>query len=274
HENIGKVIVATSEEQFDVLRNYQKQAQINGVGELDWLDKEQVQALEPSVNCLAGVWSSTTGIIDSHAFMLSLQGDLETHGSMIAFNTNVKQLVFEPTLQAVCEDMVLEPEFLVNSAGLHAPEFAVQAGGDYRSYYAKGHYYTLSGKSPFNHLVYPIAEAGGLGVHVTLDMAHQARFGPDVVWTNEIDYDFEEDQFEAFATAIRSYYPDLDESKLQPGYTGIRPKLVPQGEPANDFVINGPQETGHAGYVELLGIESPGLTASLAIAERVIELLG
>lgn len=274
HENIGKVIVATSENQFDVLRTYQKQALINGVGELKWLDQSRVNELEPAVDALAGVFSPTTGIIDSHAFMLSLEGDLESHGGVIAFNTEVQELRFNTAKTLICADMTLEPEVLVNSAGLNAPALSAQVGGGYRSYYAKGHYYTLSGKSPFNHLVYPIAEEGGLGVHVTLDMAHQARFGPDVVWMNDVDYGFDEDKREDFIAAIKAYYPDLDESRLQPGYTGIRPKLGPQSQPASDFVINGPEETGHTGYVELLGIESPGLTSSLAIANRTLEMLG
>ena len=273
HENIGKVIVATSDDQVQVLQEYQRQAKINGVGELPWLNKEQVQRLEPAVRCIGGIWSETTGIVDSHGFMLSLEGDLESAGGMIAFHSDVKRIAISPRLSIETEELELDSDVLVNSAGLNAPILARQVGRECHSYYAKGHYYTLSGKSPFNHLVYPIAKAGGLGVHVTLDMAHQARFGPDVVWQEDEDYSFDEDHREAFVDAIKDYYPDLEESKLQPGYTGIRPKLAPQGAPNSDFVINGPNETGHEGYVELMGIESPGLTASLAIAERVVELL-
>lgn len=274
HENIGKVIVATTEQQFDVLRNYQEQARINGAGELRWVSGHELREMEPAVHALAGIFSPTTGIIDSHAFMLSLEGDLESNGGMIAFNTEVLKLDFNSKKTLTCVDMMLEPEIVVNSAGLEAPGISAQVGGNYRSYYAKGHYYTLSGQSPFNHLVYPIAEEGGLGVHVTLDMAHQARFGPDVVWMDEVDYGFDEEKREDFITAIKAYYPDLDENRLQPGYTGIRPKLAPQSQPSNDFVINGPDETGHDGYVELLGIESPGLTASLALADRALKMLG
>lgn len=273
HEKVGKVIVAKSRDQFPELKAYQQQALANGVGELPWLTQHEVNEKEPDVACVGGIWSPTTGIIDSHAFMLSLEGEFETHGGMIAFLSEVDELNAENGLKVTTPDLTLVPQVVINSAGLDAPELARQVGRECRTYYAKGHYYTLSGKSPFSHLVYPIAEEGGLGVHVTLDMAHQARFGPDVVWQCNHDYAFDESRRAQFVAAIRSYYPGLDESKLQPGYTGIRPKLAPQGEPGSDFVLNGPVETGIEGYVELLGIESPGLTASLAIAERVVEMV-
>ena len=273
HRRLGKIIVATTEAQLDVLRDYQRQARVNGVGDLPWLDAQRIRALEPQVSAVAGVLSETTGIIDSHAFMLSLEGDIEAGGGMIAFRTPVTHL--EPLADGVrvrCGDFDLDASFVVNAAGLAAPTVAARLGGLWRSYYAKGHYYTLSGASPFSRLVYPVAEAGGLGVHVTLDMAGQARFGPDVVWQSDDDYTFDERNFERFTDAIRCYYPGLDESRLHPGYTGIRPKLAPPGQPAADFVIEGPDQTGVHGFVNLLGIESPGLTASLAIAERVAEL--
>lgn len=273
HDNVGKVIVATSRDQFPVLEAYQQQALANEVGELPWMTQHEVHEIEPAVSCVGGIWSPTTGIIDSHAFMLSLEGELEEHGGMIAFLSEVEGISAENGLRVSTTELSLAPRVVINSAGLDAPALARQVGREFHTYYAKGHYYTLSGTSPFSHLVYPIAEAGGLGVHVTLDMAYQARFGPDVVWQCGHDYGFDESRRDEFVTAIRSYYPDLDESKLQPGYTGIRPKLAPQGEPASDFVVNGPKETGIEGYVELLGIESPGLTASLAIAERVVEVV-
>lgn len=271
HQRIGKIIVATSNSHMSVLQEYQKQAQINGVGDLPWLTKQEVEELEPSVSCLAGIWSASTGIIDSHAYMLSLEGELESNGGMIAFLSEVHDIGFDDGLFVRTDDALLAPRTLINSAGLDAPGLSRQMGSTYQTYFAKGHYYTLSERSPFRHLVYPIAEAGGLGVHVTLDMAHQARFGPDVVWQDGHDYQFDESNREEFIKAIKNYYPDLDESKLQPGYTGLRPKLAPAGQPASDFIVRGPSETGVEGYVELLGIESPGLTASLAIAERVVE---
>ena len=275
HERIGKVIVATDAGQFETLKAYQRQASINGVGELPWITRREILAMEPEVDALAGVYSESTGIVDSHAFMLSLLGDVEAGGGAIAYLTEVTDL--EQVASGVrvrCGDFDLDANVVVNATGLAAPAMAGRLGGAHRGYYAKGHYYTLSGKSPFGRLVYPVAEPGGLGVHVTLDMAGQARFGPDVVWQDDEDYGFDRVDFDVFVRAIRRYYPGLDPTRLHPGYTGIRPKLAPRGEPASDFVIEGPRETGVPGFVNLLGIESPGLTASLAIAERVVELVG
>lgn len=275
HKRIGKVIVATEPGQLGALEGYQRQARRNGVGELKWLDGEALAALEPDVAALAGVYSESTGIIDSHAYMLSLVGELEASGGVIAYRTAATAL--EPASAGVrvkCGDFDLDAAIVVNAAGLAAPSLAAQLGGQRRGYYAKGHYYTLSGRSPFGRLVYPVAGAGGLGVHVTLDLAGQARFGPDVVWQEDADYRFDESGFALFVAAIRRYYPGLDETRLHPGYTGIRPKLVPAGAPAQDFVIEGPVENRVPGLVNLLGIESPGLTASLAIAERVADLVG
>jgi L-2-hydroxyglutarate oxidase LhgO len=273
HERIGKIIVATSTRQFDTLRDYQRQAKENGVGELPWLSQRDVEKLEPAVACRAAVLSPSTGIIDSHSFMLSLLGDLEAHDGVVSYLTEVSAITTNPDVRVACNGFELAPRVLVNSTGLDAPALSPFTGPTDRGYFAKGHYYVLSGMSPFNRLVYPVADAGGLGVHVTLDLAHQTRFGPDVVWTDGPDYTFETSNLERFIDAIRRYYPDLDASRLHPGYTGIRPKLGPADAPASDFVINGPERTGVSGYVDLLGIESPGLTASLAIAERVVELV-
>ena len=204
-------------------------------------------ALEPEVDALAGVYSESTGIIDSHAYMLSLVGELEAAGGMIAFLTEVTALRrWSGGVRVCCDDFALDADLVVNAAGLNAPAMASRLGGHHRGYYAKGHYYTLSGKSPFSRLVYPVAEAGGLGVHVTLDLAGQARFGPDVVWQEDEDYAFDESRLDRFVAAIRRYYPRLDESRLHPGYTGIRPKLAPAGSAAPDFVIEGPAETSRA----------------------------
>ena len=274
HRRIGKIVVAASKAQFGVLENYQRQARVNGAGELPWLSRSEVLALEPEVDALAGVYSESTGIIDSHAYMLSLMGDLEAAGGVVSFLTEATDLErWSGGARVCCGGFDLDADVVVNAAGLNAPAMAARLGGSHSAYYAKGHYYTLSGKSPFSRLVYPIAEAGGLGVHVTLDMAGQARFGPDVVWQEGENYAFDESGFERFVAAIRSYYPALDESRLHPGYTGIRPKLAPRGKTPSDFVIEGPAQTNVPGYVNLLGIESPGLTASLAIAERVLALV-
>ena len=274
HRRLGKIIVASKRAQFDTLKGYQRQARVNGVGELPWMTRAEVLALEPEVDAAAGVYSESTGIVDSHAFMLSLLGDIEAGGGVIAYLTEVSDLErLDSGVRVRCGSFDLDADLVVNATGLSAPAMAARLGGAHRGYYAKGHYYTMSGKSPFTHLVYPVAEPGGLGVHVTLDLAGQARFGPDVVWQHDEDYGFDGVDFGAFVEAIRRYYPGLDESRLHPGYTGIRPKLAAPGEPASDFVIEGPAETGVPGFVNLLGIESPGLTASLAIAEQVVEIV-
>ena len=273
-ERIGKIIVATSARQFETLRDYQRKAKENGAGELPWLSQRDVEKLEPAVLCRAAVLSPSTGIIDSHSFMLSLLGDLEAHNGIISYLTEVSAINTNSGITVRCDGFELAPQVLVNSTGLDAVALSPATGPEDRGYFAKGHYYVLSGKSPFNRLVYPVAEEGGLGVHVTLDLAHQTRFGPDVVWTDGPDYTFETSNLDRFIDAIRRYYPDLDATRLHTGYTGIRPKLGPADAPTSDFVINGPERTGVSGYVDLLGIESPGLTACLAIAERVVELIG
>ena len=275
YSRLGKLIVATSDEHLAVLRGYQRQALRNGVGDLRWLDRDEALRLEPEVRCLAAVFSETTGVIDSHAFMLSLHGDVEAHGGIVSFHTEVTDLDRDgDRLLVRCGDFDLASKTVVNAAGLDAPQIAGALGGRRRGYYAKGHYYSLSGRSPFSHLVYPVADEGGLGVHVTLDMAGQARFGPDVVWIDGADYAFDSANRDRFVEAIRKYYPGLDPDRLHPDYTGIRPKLAPAGGPASDFVIEGPGHHGVPGLVNLLGIESPGLTSSFAIAERVVRLLG
>jgi L-2-hydroxyglutarate oxidase LhgO len=278
HRRCGKIIVATDASQFDTLRGYQARALANGVGELRWLSVEQVAELEPAVRCVGAVMSDTTGIIDSHGYMESLAGDLEAHGGVIAFHSPIRAGAAEHgRIRLDTELMALDAALVVNCAGLSAPDLAAKLavhrpGVLPKAYYAKGQYYTLSGKSPFRRLVYPVAEAGGLGVHVTLDLAGQARFGPDVVWLPDVDYTFDERNREGFIAAIRRYYPDLDEHRLLPGYTGIRPKISSAREPAADFRILGPGAHGVPGLIHLLGIESPGLTASLALADEVLKL--
>jgi L-2-hydroxyglutarate oxidase LhgO len=271
----GKLIVATDARQFDVLRDYQQRALANGAGELRWLQAAEVTALEPAVRCQGAVLSPTTGIIDSHAFMESLLGDLQAHAGMIAFHAIARGGRAERGRIIVETDqLVLDAAWVVNDGGLHAPELARRLaphppGVLPTAHYAKGHYYTLGGAAPFQHLVYPIAETGGLGVHVTLDLAGQARFGPDVVWIDRIDYSFDAGNRDRAIQAIRHYYPDLDADRLEAGYTGIRPKISGPAELAADFRICGPERHGISGLIHLFGIESPGLTASLAIAEEV-----
>lgn len=276
HKNCGKLIVATAPEQFDTLRSYQAQSERNNAGALRWVAQDELQELEPAVSALAAVQSPTTGIIDSHQYMLSLQGLLESHGGMIAFDTAVERISAGGTQQLTLATSQgqIDCQWLINSAGLWAPDLAapVDAGAP-AARYAIGHYYSYAA-APFKQLVYPVAEAGGLGVHVTLDLSGQARFGPDVRWQDGVDYAFDDSRRGEFVAAIRRYFPQLDESRLQPGYTGIRPKLELVDGAKDDFVIRGPEQHGVAGLISLLGIESPGLTASLAIAEHTAGLLG
>jgi L-2-hydroxyglutarate oxidase LhgO len=281
HRRIGKLIVATSSSEIRILEKYKFQASINGVDDLAWLTTAQVVGLEPEVKCVAALLSPSTGIIDSHELMLTLQSDIESAGGTIVLNARVTA-----ALRAADDfDLIVEgrPAIrcrqLVNSAGLGAPALAraiegLPAARIPAAYFAKGHYFILQGRSPFHRLVYPVAEKAGIGIHVTLDLSGAARFGPDITWIEEVDYDFHESRREVFAEAIRRYYPALDSSRLQPAYTGIRPKIVGPDElsPA-DFLIDGPAGHGVPGLVNLYGIESPGLTASLALADEVAALL-
>ena len=275
HRRCGKIIVATGEAQLETLRGYGASALANGAGALEWLDGDAVRRLEPEVEALAGVHSPSTGIIDSHGFMLSLLGELESLGGALALNAEVTRIERHGSrLRAVAGGYELDANWVVNSAGLEAPNIARMLAPDApAAHYARGRYYAYSGPSPFSRLVYPVAEPGGLGVHVTLDLGGQARFGPDVCWIDRIDYGFDDSQRGAFIEAIRRYYPALDEARLHPGYTGIRPKIAAPDAPAADFRIDGPANHGVPGLVNLLGIESPGLTASLAIAQAVAAIV-
>ncbi len=278
----GKLILARDEGQFDALAALGRRADANGVADLIWLDRASVRQREPALRCAAALLSPSTGIIDSHAFMLSLQGDAEAAGALFAFlspleggKAGEEGIALEVGGR---EPMRLLARAVVNSAGLWAGDVArsiegLPAASVPRHYFAKGSYFTLSGPSPFRRLIYPLPEAAGLGVHVTLDLAGRARFGPDVEWVEDLDYRVDPRRAEAFYGAVRRYWPDLPDGALQPDYAGIRPKLQAPGEAPRDFVIQGPAEHGVPGLVNLYGIESPGLTAALAIAERVAALL-
>jgi L-2-hydroxyglutarate oxidase LhgO len=282
HQRIGKVVVATDESEISAVQSYVAKAQANGVTDLQWLNGEQLRELEPAVRCVAGFLSPSTGIIDSHAFMLALQGDAENHGASIVFFSPVES--GETRDDGIVlnvggtEPMSLLARTVINSAGLYAQNVARSLRGIPTpsippQYFAKAHYYTLTGRSPFRRLVYPVATHAHLGVHVTLDLGGQARFGPDVNWVDGVDYSFDDSREPLFYEAVRNYYPQLKDGSLQPGYTGIRPKISGPSEPAADFLIQGPREHGVAGLVNLYGIESPGLTAALAIGEQVLSLL-
>ena len=275
HRQCGKLIVASNDKHTEMLRAYAARAQQNGVDDLEWLSAGEIRAIEPSVQAVAGLHSPSTGILDTHALMSALLGDLEAAGGQAVFRHPVEAVSRDTRgLQVRCGSLTLSPALLVNCAGLSAPLLArgVSAGDMPDGFLAKGHYYTLRGASPFSRLIYPVAEAGGLGIHVTLDLQGRVRFGPDVRWVDSVDYAFDDTRRGAFIDAIRRYYPDLDTSRLDPGYTGIRPKIVRPGEPDADFHIAGPADHGVAGLINLLGIESPGITASLAIAEYVCAL--
>lgn len=276
YSRCGKIIVATHADQRATLEAYQRQAEENGVVDLTWLSQSQVRAFEPAVVAVAGLLSPSTGIIDSHAYMLSLQGELEQHGGVIAFNTSVSEVtsIGNARLAVTTLEMQLETSCVVNSAGLSAPDLirslVPQAPA---AHYARGRYYAYSGKPPFSRLVYPVAETGGLGVHVTLDLAGQIKFGPDVEWIDGVNYEFDESRRDEFVTAIRRYYPEIQAERLHSSYVGIRPKISGRDEKAADFRIDSREAHGVSGLINLFGIESPGLTASLAIADVVMEHL-
>jgi L-2-hydroxyglutarate oxidase LhgO len=276
HRRCGKLIVATDDAQVAELEGIRAKAHANGVADVDFIPVDQARAWEPELRCVAALHSPSTGIIDSHALMLAYQGDAERHGAMLALRSplegaEVSKDGFE--LRVKGSDPV-QARIVVNSAGLRAPSVARNIEGydpalAPRELYAKGNYYSLARRSPFSRLVYPVPEPGGLGVHVTLDLAGQARFGPDVEWVDRIAYDVDPRRAERFYAAIRRYWPGLPDGALLPGYSGIRPKTAGPGEPAPDFHIQGPREHGIPGLVHLFGIESPGLTASLALAAAV-----
>ena len=275
HRRCGKLIVAVNDDQVEQLQGYKAQAAANAVTDLEWVSASELKRLEPAVAGHRALWSPSTGIIDSHGYMLALQGDLEAAGGTVVFNTRVDALCQrQGGLEIRTADMALPARWVVNCAGLHAVGLAAGVTEQVPvAHYAIGHYYTYSGRAPFTHLVYPVAEPGGLGVHVTLDQAGAVKFGPDVRWIETPDYTFDDSARAQFLAAIAAYFPAIEPERLQPGYTGIRPKISGPGEAAADFRIDGPDVHGVPGLVNLLGIESPGLTASLAIAEQVASMV-
>jgi L-2-hydroxyglutarate oxidase LhgO len=276
---IGKLIIACDPSEEGTLTNIQRTAADNGVHDLRALDAAEVARLEPHVRASAGLLSPSTGIVDSHGFMTALKIDAERHGAIVQLRTRCLGAApvtggFEVRFADPDEQGVLACARLINAAGLWAPTLARQLGGldpDAlpRAYYAKGHYFYLRGQSPFSHLVYPVPVRHGLGVHVTLDLAGRVRFGPDVSFCEGVDYGFDETRADAFVEAIQRYFPAIDATQLIPGYIGVRPKLGPAEAAASDFLVHGPAQHGCPGLVSLFGIESPGLTAALALAEYV-----
>ncbi len=284
----GKLIVATHNDQRPALQALAARAQANGVT-LQWLEAEAARELEPALACVAALHSPHTGIVDSHALMLALQGELEARGGVVALGAEVVSGVCGPAgvqLQVRTDDgdMELHAQRVVNAAALHAVQVAQRLRGMPpehvpHAYFARGHYFTYSGKAPFTRLIYPAPQDAWLGIHLTLDLAGQARFGPDQQWLPEVDvdalrYDVDPALGETFEASVRRYWPGLPPGSLQPSYAGIRPRIFGPGQPAADFRVDGPSQHGVPGLVHLFGIESPGLTSSLAIAQHVADTLG
>lgn len=282
HERMGKLIVATAEAQIPALEALARKADENGVHDLQRLTPAEVRALEPEVHCVAALFSPSTGIVDAAALMLSYLGDAEANGAALALNSplvaaRVTGDGFEIDVGGA-EPTTLACRHLVNSAGLGAPALArLLRGLDPAtvppSYLCKGNYFSLTGRAPFRHLVYPMPELASIGVHVVLDMGGQVRFGPDAEWIQAIDYGVDPARAAPFYDAIRRYWPNLPDGALTPAYAGIRPKLQAPGGPVVDFMIQGPLAHGVPGLVNLYGIESPGLTSSLAIADEVVAMM-
>ena len=282
HRRCGKLIVAVQANETAELEAIARRASANGVDDLEFLDARQALALEPQLACATALLSPSTGIIDSHALMLAYQGDAEDRGAVIAFRTPFECARAEADGFTVwtggASPFAVKARRLVNSAGLTAPDLALRMEGlptafVPKAHYARGNYFSLAGRSPFSRLVYPVPEPGGLGVHLTIDLGGQARFGPDVEWIDKISYAVDPERARAFYPAIRRYWPALKDGSLIAAYAGVRPKISGPGEPAADFCISGPQEHGVAGLVNLFGIESPGLTSSLALADMVLARL-
>ncbi|MFY7863593.1 NAD(P)/FAD-dependent oxidoreductase [Roseateles sp.] len=286
YRRCGKLVVATETSQLPGLQALAARSLVNGVDDLRWLSADEAQALEPALRCQAALLSPSTGIVDSHALMLSLQGGLEAAGGSLALCSSVQSLRQEQgawvvTVYSDGVEMTLRARRVINAAGLSAAQLTRQIEGlgpahRPEAFFSKGCYFALAGRSPFDRLIYPLPQDAWLGVHLTLDLAGQARFGPDARWIESahaqaeaFDYQVEPERAEAFYSDVRRYWPGLPDGALQPAYSGIRPKIHGPNQPAPDFRIDGPAQHGLAGLVNLLGIESPGLTSCLALAEEV-----
>ncbi len=282
HAMTGKLIVAADEAEEQRLAGIFDNGQANGVVGLEQMSGSRARAMEPELRCCAALWSPSTGILDTHGYMLALLGDIESHGGALALKSPVQGgragengILLDVGGTEPCR---LECRRVINAAGLGAQRLAAAIAGLPAErvpplHLCKGNYFLLSGRRPFSHLVYPVPEAGGLGVHFTLDLGGQGRFGPDVEWVERESYEVDASRGDRFYASIRRYWPGLPDGALRPGYAGVRPKIQGPGQAACDFVIDGPDDHGIPGLVNLFGIESPGITASLAIARHVSEIL-
>ena len=281
----GKLVVATTEEEIAKLQDIKANAEQCDVHDLRMLDREQCRNLEPELDILAALFSPSSGIVDSHGLMLALLGDAEEHGAMVAYGTEVTGLsrtsAGEFAIIGQDKDQnktEIHCRHLVNAAGLGATKLAstideLAPQTVPKTWFAKGNYFSYAGKIPFRHLIYPVPTKGSLGTHLTPDLGGQGKFGPDIQWVKEENYDVDESRKPLFVDSIRKYWPGLDESRLQSAYSGIRPKVVPPEIASQDFIIQGSAGHGLRGFVNLMGIESPGLTSSLAIAEKVLAII-
>lgn len=276
HKQVGKLIVAVDESQIPALEKLQASGIANGVEDLRMIDRAALKQKEPALKGVAALWCPVSGIVDSHTLMLTLRGDIENAGGVIAFDAAVDTISvkLEGFHVRMNDGNELHAENIINCAGLGAQDVAHKIDALDPAhipplYLAKGNYFTLARRAPFSHLIYPLPEPGGLGVHLTLDMGGQARFGPDVEWVEAEEYAVNPKRAESFYAAIRRYWPGLNDNDLQPGYAGIRPKIVPKGAEAADFVVQTPDVHKIPGLVNLFGIESPGLTSALSLAKAV-----
>jgi L-2-hydroxyglutarate oxidase LhgO len=282
HRKCGKLVVATNESESARIEAIITQARINGVEGVEMIDGATARRLEPALSCRLAMGSPETGIVDSHRYMLALQGDLEDHGGVVALNTGIERLVkvaggWEAHFGGA-DPQSITVDAVVNSAGLGAQRLARATEGYPQErvpplFLGKGSYFGFAGRPVFSRLIYPVPIPGGLGVHVTLDMAGRMRFGPDVEWTDEENYDVDAKRAAAFYARIRDYWPGLPDNGLVPDYSGIRPKLTGPSQAAADFMIEGPNEHGASRLVHLFGIESPGLTSALSLGEEVTSYL-
>ena len=276
YKRCGKIIVATDQSELPQLRNLEQRARANGVDDLHRLKKQTVQHLEPEIRCEEGLLSPSTGVVDTSTLLARLQADLEVHGGELVPNTLVTGLSYSKEICLEVEDLLLKPKLVINCAGLSASSLARDLGINHEQFFAKGHYYEYRfhsiNKPLFKHLIYPIATSETIGIHITVDVHHNVKFGPDVQWIQDVNYEFDESRKSVFVNAIKRYYPNLVEDALRPSYTGIRTKLVSEGQGFADFRIRGPKETQIPGYIEAVGVDSPGLTSALAIGEYLVAL--